>query len=180
MYTISGRIQGVAPILFHRLEEGVLEGPSKGNMSHDERIAEAMRLSYSDAHGLYVPPGNFKRCLLDGSTKAKIKEGKASATPYFQATVFVQGNLYFGKDSPDFIHEETGRRPPKTGGRIIVRRPALDTGWELPFSLVVVDDRRKQQDIRRALEEAGLLVGLCDHRPEYGRFIVTDWQPAQG
>jgi hypothetical protein len=32
------------------------------------------------------------------------------------------------------------------------------------------------QQIRQALAEAGLLVGLCDWRPKYGRFLVTEFR----
>jgi hypothetical protein len=39
-----------------------------------------------------------------------------------------------------------------------------------------MDDRRSSDSIKRGMEEAGLLVGLCDGRPEFGRYIVTRFE----
>ena len=84
--------------------------------------------------------------------------------------------LFFGTKDPDGIHESIGKRPPRTGAACVIRRPMLNTGWHLPFTLMVVDDRRPADNIRRAIEEAGLLCGMGSWRPEYGRFILTDWE----
>ena len=179
MYRINGKIQGVAPLLFNRFTEEAQEGLKKaatgGRFTDEQRIAEAMEKVYRGEKGLYLPAWNFKRVMVEGCRKAGLKEGRASAAPFLEATVFADGQLWFGKDEPDFIHETWGRRPPKTGGACIVRRPALDVGWELPFGLTVVDDRRSDSQIRRAVEEGGLLCGLGSWRPEYGRFVVVEW-----
>ncbi|RPJ00652.1 MAG: hypothetical protein EHM36_14360 [Deltaproteobacteria bacterium] len=114
--------------------------------------------------------------MLEGSGLANLKVGKRGLKTYLEATVFPEGNLYFGADKPDFIHECTGRRPPKTGGACIIKRPALNAGWKAPFSLLVVDERRTPEEIKKAIEESGMLVGLGDWRPEYGRFFLTAWK----
>jgi hypothetical protein len=184
MYRIRGQIEGIAPILFNRFtEQAVADMEAKktgGRKTHDERMDEAYRLVYRDGHGLSLPPGNLKKCFLQGAQKAGLKEGRASAVPYLQATVFVEGELNFGKENPDFVHECTGRRPPRTGGACVIRRPALETGWRLSFQLAVMDDRRSAEHIKRAIEEAGLLVGLGDGRPDFGRFILTEWERLDG
>lgn len=181
MYRITGKIQGVAPILFshwtEEAEKSIREGTTGGKFSDDQRMQEAMQKVYLNEQGdLTLPNWNFKKCLLEGCRKAGLKEGRASMSPFLEATVFVDAELSFGVQAPDFIHEVTGKRPPRTGGACLIKRPALNAGWSLPFSLSVVDDRRSADHIRRALEEAGLLVGLGSWRPEYGRFVVTEWQ----
>lgn len=181
MYTIQGKIQGLAPILFNAFTDQTIDnlatGATGGKFTQDQRMAEAMLKLHRGQDGdIILPAWNFKVCLIDGCKKAGLKEGRGSMAPYIAATLFVQGELKFGKTEPDFIHESPGRRPPKTGGACLIKRPAFREGWEVPFNLSVVDDRRSPDAIRKALEEAGLLVGLGSWRPEYGRFLVTDWQ----
>lgn len=178
MYRITGKIQGVAPVLFSRFyNPESTEQPGGGRFTIDERKAEALLRVHRRPDGEIVIPKNmFKNCLLEGVKKAGLKEGRGSLMPYIEATVFVEQDLPLGKTEPDSILETWGRRPPKTGGACMVRYPAFETGWEAPFTLVVVDDRRNSQSIKRALDEGGLLVGIGSWRPEYGRFIVTEWR----
>lgn len=185
MYRITGKIKGIAPILFNRMLDDELEPPSgkassKGRITTEARIEEAAKRVCRDEHGIFLPGWNFKQCLLEGCKKSGLKVGRGSLMPYLAATVFPDHCLYFGKDEPDFIHEHWGRRPPRTGGACIIRRPAFREGWELSFGLNVTDDRRTPGEIRRSLDEAGLLVGIGSWRPEYGRFIVIEWQVEGG
>lgn len=128
-----------------------------------------------------MPPWNLKVCLIEGLKKSKEKEGRSAMWPQAQATVFVEGDSVFHRgEEPltemDFLHTTQGRIPPKTGPMVTIWRPAVDTPWLLPFVLNVVDDRRNEAQLRRGMEEAGLLCGIGSWRPENGRFIVTRWE----
>jgi len=71
---------------------------------------------------------------------------------------------------PDGIHIATGRIPPgPRGARVILRRPYLKEGWQLNYALYFMDERVSPPMVEESIKEGGLLVGLCDHRPEYGR-----------
>ncbi len=184
MYRIEGTITGLAPILFNRMLEDELEPPSgkatsKGRVTLKARMKEAHARVHRNENGIFLPGWNFKQCLLQGCKKSGLKVGRAGLASYLAACVFPDKELYFGKDKPDFIHKHWGRRPPRTGGACIIRRPALNTGWELTFGLNVMDDRRTPGEIRRSLDEAGLLVGLGSWRPEYGRFLITEWKTTE-
>lgn len=184
MYQISGTVTGVAPILFNRMLEDELESDgssAKGRVTTATRIEESKKRIYKNEKGVFLPGWNFKQCLLEGCRRSGLKVGRGSLMPYLQASVFPDRELYFlDKAEADFIHTTWGRRPPRTGGACMVRRPALNEGWRLAFSLNVMDDRRSPDEIRRSLEEAGLLVGLGSWRPEYGRFIITEWSETNG
>lgn len=181
MYQIKVTYEGIAPILFNRFTEEQKEAletrRTGGTRTKKGSEKEALGKVYRNSKGLYCPAANIKKSFLNGITKGNIKEGRGSARPYLEATVFVQPTeVPFGVKEADFIHEVTGRIPPKTGARVVIRRPGLKEGWRLSFTLMVVDDRRSDESIKRGCEEAGLLVGLCDGRPEYGRFIVKEWE----
>jgi hypothetical protein len=186
MLQIKGTITGIAPILFNRMLEGELEpdlgkSSAKGRVSVEDRIEEAKERCYKNEKGLYLPGWNFKVCLLEGVKRSGLKVGRGSLMPYMQASLFPDEKLYFiGKAGPDFIHTTWGRRPPRTGGACMVRRPALTEGWQLAFHLNLMDDRRRPEEVQRSLEEAGLLVGLGSWRPEFGRFIITEWEIQNG
>lgn len=181
MYAIRGSIQGTAPLLFGAMTQRSLdtlkgERGTGGRYTPSEQLAEVAERYYWDEQGMYLPAWNFKKCLMDGCVKAGLKEGRAGMMPFLKATVFVDGELRFGKAEPDDVYEVVGKRPPRTGGACIIKYPMLQPGWEMPFALNVLDDRRREDDIRRSLEEAGVLVGLGAWRPEFGRFVVTEWK----
>src|SRR5215831_1003060 len=180
MYSISGTIEGVAPLLQGAFTSAAIksldEGTTGGKFTRAERIAEvADRVHRDPDGGIILPKWNFKKCLSLGAAAANLKEGRKGFRQFLDATVFPTADLSFGKTEPDDVLEVVGRRPPKTGPACIVRYPMFHAGWRLDFGLSFVDERRVADHIRRALEEAGLLVGLGPWRPEYGRFVVVDW-----
>jgi hypothetical protein len=182
---IKVAIRGIAPILFNRWTEAASEaldkGTTGGKFTAEQRQEEALSKVYRNGQGLVMPAGNIKSCILQGASLAKLKEGRGSAVPYLRATLFIEPrDVPFGVPSPDGIHEAMGRRPPKKGGACLIRRPMLNEGWRLEFEIVLTDDRRDSSQIGRALAEAGLLAGLGDWRPDFGRFIVETFEAASG
>jgi hypothetical protein len=181
MFKITGEIEFIADVLFHAFTADASDkldrNQTGGKRSREQKEAEALTYLYKNESGeLIIPRANFKKALLDGCGKANLKEGKKSLIPFVQATCFVDADLKLGKKSHDYIHMCSGRVPPRTGGRVVIRRPALRAGCKAKFSITCTDDRRNPDQIRQGLEEAGLLVGLADWRPEFGRFLVTAWE----
>lgn len=178
MYKISVELEGLAPFLFNRMSDtsGLTgAGKSGGVVSEAERIKEAKEKVYKDKQGILVwPAWNLKRMLVDGCAIAKLKEGKTALGRLVMGTVFPTDGSFGVKAFG--LHECVGKIPPRTGRAAIIRRPILDTGWKLKFSLNVIDERRDEKMLKRGLEEAGLLVGLGSWRPEYGRFLIREWK----
>lgn len=175
MYQIEGAVEGVAPILFSRWVTDLEASTTGQKMTPEQRTAEAEQKVYSDADGLYFPAWNLKRAIVDGCRSANLKDGRKSIAPLVMASVFPENEPRFGVASFDYLHEATGRRPAKTGGAVLIRRPALAPGWRLAFRLNIVMDRLHPDVVRASLDEAGLVIGIGSWRPEYGRFVVRDW-----
>lgn len=181
MYTLKGKLIGIAAILFNRLleeaQEQIADRKSGPTLTREEKIKQAHRKVYRRDGVIGIPAKNVKKCLLQGSRMLKQKRQRSSLWPYLQgASFFTEDFLSLGRKGPDLIHEETGRQPPgPRGAPVTIYRPALREGWELPFGLVVYDDTLPKSQVKEALEYAGLMVGLCDHRPDYGRFQV-EWE----
>jgi hypothetical protein len=188
MKTVQIEIEGIAPILFNRFTEEAqakLEKGSQGKPATTQgRIDEAYTKVYRNGGPeIGVPTVNIKKCLLLGCKSAKIKLGRASAVPYMKAVLFpteefavirdAQGKAY---TEPDGIHSCTGRIPPVKGSIAVIRRPYCVSGWLMPFGLQIFDDRVPPDMVQEALIEAGVMVGLCDHRPDFGRFKVVSFE----
>lgn len=174
MLTIKGAIEGVAPLLFSRMYTD-MEGPG-GKPSSEEKAAEAFNKLHRDDNGAYIPAAMFKQSILGGAKAGSVKNGRASFATLFEAVLFAQGHLYLGKETYDQVFEHWGRRPPRTGGSIIIRYPWFDVGWKAAFTLVLTQgDKHTAEAVRQSLDAAGLLVGLGSWRPEYGRFLVTEF-----
>ena len=181
MYQVDATIEGIAKYLYGKwtkeAKKSLQEGTGGGRKSTSDREQEALEKACRNNNGLYLPAQDMEACLVQGVKMAKLKEGRSSAAPYVEATVYVkEREIEFGKQEPDFLHEALGKRPPKRGGACIILRPGLNEGWRLSFTLIVTDDRRAPDLLRRGLEDAGLLVGLGEWRPKYGRFILTKWE----
>lgn len=176
MLTVTGRIEGVAPLLFSRKYTDI-EGPG-GKPTPEEKLAEAYNKLHVDDQGAYIPPQMFKQSILAGARAGNVKNGRASYATVLEATLFAQGPLHLGKETYDEVFEHWGRRPPgPRGGAIMIRYPLFRVGWLAPFSLVLTQgDEHTIEAVRQSLEAAGLLVGLGSWRPEYGRFIVGEFQ----
>ena len=176
MLRITGTIEGVAPILFSRMyDQASLEGPG-GPPAMADRLKEPWLKCHRDEHGIYIPGGMFKQAILGGAKAGDVKKGKRSWATLLEALVFPESHLYLSKENFDDVFEHWGRRPPKTGGAMIIRYPRVALGWRADFRLVcTLDDATAAEAVRRSIEAAGLLVGMGSWRPEYGRFVLVDY-----
>jgi hypothetical protein len=180
MKRFHSEIEGIAPILFNQMtdevKESIGQGKTGGRSSVEVRRKLAEKKAYRNKEGLYCPAGSIKRAMILASSKASLKYGKKALGPFLEALVFIEPmEIPFHEKKHHFIDERVGRIPPRTGGRQIIYRPGLNTGWKLAFTVVLVDDRIPADHVKSALQEAGILQGLCDGRPEFGRFKVTEW-----
>lgn len=180
MYQVRFKVKGIAPLLFNAWTKEAIDklrsGVTGGKMSAQEREEEALKKVYCNGNGLYMPGDNFDACLVVGTKKAALKRGRASLAPFIQAAVFCEDReMPLGVDKPDGIHEVVGRRPPRTGGAVLIRRPILNE-WSFGGTLMVADDNIDKGQVRDALNAAGLVAGLCDWRPKYGRFLVEEFE----
>lgn len=181
MYQVKGTLVGSCDLLFNRMTKRAIDsidgGKSPGKITREQDIADCDERYYTDPDGrTIIHPWTFKVVVANGAKKGGIKEGRTSFAPYFMATVFVDGFIYIDPDKPTYIHECIGRRPPKTGGACVIRRPAWPTGWTADFTLNVLDDHRNADNIKSSIDEAGLLVGIGSYLPEYGRFTLKNWE----
>lgn len=184
MERILVEIKGLCPILFNRFtekaQEGLIKGSSGKRLSKEDKLKEAEDKVYrkKGVKEIGIQAVAIKKTLIEGCGLTSIKIGKRSAVGYLKGGVFLEEDFVpiIKKPKPDGIHECSGRIPPRTGARAMIYRPYVDTGWKALFHLIIAHPRISIDIVKNALDEAGLIVGLLDHRPDFGRFIVTKFE----
>lgn len=80
---------------------------------------------------------------------------------------------FVGKKEPDCVNRDSVVNP-NTRGRGLCYRPQFNPGWKAKFSLVVLDaDVLPVESVKEILDYAGFRIGIGDHRPKFGKFMVT-------
>lgn len=131
-----------------------------------------------------IPRRNIKSCLLEACSMTKMSyniKGQPSIYPYVNAAIFIkEGMPSLGVKKPDDI-ERFPVRDKKRGTTKIKHRAVFNTGRNIEFTLLVIDDNITPEQVRVLMDNAGLFVGLGAGRPEYGRFEITDgkWKVAK-
>ena len=177
------RLQGTQDILFHRWSSEDVAQKSEAKKGSEEKKTDNLEAYvYRDEQGQICIPGRYiVRSIVEaGRNFQDPRSKKKMAKDLVQAAVVTDELL-----SPILINGE----PVKTWeyedrqrvcimrSAITRTRPAFKKGWEVEFSLVsLVPDLVTPDFLRKLVDNAGLLIGLGDFRPTYGRFRVIHWE----
>jgi len=189
MYTVDVKIVGVSPLLQHRFPVPELDEMSKGGRRQTgatDYTQEWRNYFYATPEGaIYQPASHIEGALTSAAVNFKItgKRGK-TYKDLFKAAVFVTPEeLPLGINEPDKLDADADKplyldvRPVVVNRARIVRiRPAFKPGWELEFSIEVLDDQIAPEMVQDVLTLAGRAVGIGDYRPKFGRFRVARFE----
>lgn len=189
MYTINVTIKGSAPLLQHRFPMPDLATMSKGarkSTGAKDYTEEWRDYFYSDKDGnIFQPAAHIEGALVKSAVNFKI-QGKRGKTfkDLFRAAVFITPDeIPHGMTVPDELDTDADKplyldlRPVVVQRARVVRiRPAFKAGWELEFTIEVIDDSIDSELVHDVLILAGKTVGIGDFRPKFGRFSVTRFE----
>jgi hypothetical protein len=176
-YIVSVRIEGVAPLLFHRWScEDVAEKSNARKGSKAKKTDNVESYIYRNDMGQICLPGEYiRQAIIHGAKyRQDPRSPRKSAMDLFKAGVVVLTELAplnGGTESWDYIDQ---RRVTIQRSSITRQRPAFNVGWfaEIEFS-VLVPEYIDVALFREVLALAGKLIGTADNRPSYGRFQIT-------
>lgn len=132
-------------------------------------------LYYDEDAGPIMPSDCIEATIQAGAKKSRIGKDVAAA-------VFVQDDVvpveYDGPRDVEGMWKERERfvlrKACKVSTAKIMRtRPMIPTGWTITFTLEYDENIVNAAGLQKAMVDAGALVGLCDWRPRFGRFIVS-------
>lgn len=171
----NGQLADPTNIFAKRLKE--ISGKRKKTDADFEamsRIEFEGGLYLDDELGIVIPNDCLEACIQAGAKKNRL--GKD-----VQAAVFVADEVvpikYSGPKTVDELFADPRFVLKKgvkvTTSRIIRTRPMIPTGWSVTFTVEYDETIINEGAIRKAMIDAGALIGLCDWRPKFGRFTVN-------
>lgn len=180
-YIVTVAIQGAADFLFHRWNVDAVEAKAKSAKgSAAKKTDDLESYVYRDDDGALAIPGEYLRQAIIGAAKFQQdpRSPRKSAMDLFKAAVITLTPLAStGKAEWDY---EDRRRVMVQRNGVTRTRPALKAGWEAEFDLMVqLPEYVDPLFLRRAVDDAGRLIGVGDFRPTFGRFTVSRWEVRQ-
>ncbi len=189
------KITGIAPLIVHN---GELADPFYAFSQEIKKISGKRKKTEADHEmmaklewrgGLYVNEGKlivpsdcFEASLVGAAKLSRL--GKDAARG-----LFVEDHLLIcGDGIPDSVDEEaldamyesgkfTFRKGVRVGTAKVMRtRPIFGLGWWSQATIVFNDAVFNKQQIEDLAEAAGSQIGLCEWRPRFGRFAVSEGQ----
>jgi hypothetical protein len=189
MYQVGVKVQGISVMLQHRFPIPSYEEMSSGGTKHTgakDYSTEWKESLYTTEKGeIYQPANHFELAMVKAATNFKVtgKRGKSYKDLVSANVVIDPERIPFGIIVPDQLDTDADKplyldlRPVVIQRARVVRiRPAFKPGWELEFTINVLDDELPANMLQDILVLAGKTVGVGDYRPKFGRFSVIKFE----
>lgn len=191
-YTVT--IAGITPLLMHNGQladplnehtKGLKKLSAKRNKS-DEDHAELGRvewlggLYFNPELGPYVPSEMIEATLKSGaklSKTGKLAEACVVCLEERYALAYKGPRELAALLADRRFHDRRTIRVQNS--RVVRTRPRFND-WGVTFTLALTPGRLNPEQVKAALDDAGLYVGMGDYRPKFGRFRVTKFEAAKG
>ena len=189
MKTLIFEIESIVPLLMHDDKTAnplndftkklkALTGKRKKTDEDHAAIAEVeWTASLYYENGKYIIPTKVLEAALLASAK-QFKKGTL-----LKQCVIVSDDLVLDfKDknlTPEKLYKVAGyadMRTVKIGQAKTTRCRPLFNSWKGEFTVILDDEKLNAEEIEQIVSNAGKYVGLCDYRPRYGRFEVTNFK----
>jgi hypothetical protein len=175
-YKMTVAIIGSAPLLLHAWNVEAIDEKSKSAKgSKAKKTDDIESYVYRDENGyLGVPGANFAATICQaGRFMQDPRSPRKSALDLCKAGIVpLTITAPFQPLTQKWDYEDKRRVTIQRAG-ITRIRPAMKEGWRLTFDLLInTPEYLPPQTMMKLIGDAGRLVGLCDFRPTYGRFVV--------
>ncbi len=177
-YRASVTINGHADILFHRWNnEAVAEKAASAKGSAAKKSDNVESYVWRDEEGNICLPGEYLRgsVVMAAKFHQDPRSPRKSAMDLFKAGVVSLTDLAsLGAKEWDYLDR---RRVVVQRSGITRERPAMRKGWQATIQLMITTPEYINADfLQQVIARAGLLVGVGDFRPTYGRFGIANFE----
>ena len=175
MKKVKVKIRGIVPLLQNRFvgEEEETASERIGVIERSEEWKQA--LYFDEKIGVYEPSEHIWGAMIKAAGNFQIPgRGKKTYKDLIKSGIIIEPDkIPFGKREPDGID----KRPVVVrGSRILRQRPMMKDGWELSFTINILEEQLPVEAVKKILEYAGRCVGIGDFRPRFGRFEVEEFK----
>jgi len=177
-YRVAMQLTGTSDLLFHRWNSDAVEAKAKAaKNSAAKKTDDIESYVYRNDAGELCMPGEYVRqaIIMAAKFRQDPRSPRKSAMDLYKAGVVSLTNMAgLGKTTWDYT--DTRRVVVQRSG-VNRTRPALKVGWKAEFEfLVLTPEYIAPMDLHAVLTQAGVLVGLADFRPTFGRFAITSFE----
>jgi hypothetical protein len=181
-YRVELEIEGTVPILFHRWNcEAVEEKANAAKGSKAKKSDNVDSYVYRADNGNLGLPGEYLRqaCCWAAKFRQDPRSPRKSAMDLYKAGLICETEVAdLGQKKWDYVDQ---RRVVIQRSGITRQRPALEKGWKATFHFtILVPQYIAPNDFHSVISNAGLLVGVGDFRPTYGRFMLVRYELLPG
>lgn len=177
------RLQGTQDLLFHRWNDEDVTAKAEAKKGSEEKKRDNPEAYiYRDDNGYICMPGRYiVRSVVEAGRnfqdpRSKRKMAKDLVQAAVMSDEILSPVLVDGKPTKEWEYDDR-QRVCIMRSAITRTRPAFKKGWQVDFTLVsLVPDLVTPDFLRKLVDNAGLLIGLGDFRPTYGRFRVVRWE----
>jgi len=186
METIKLKIVGTSPLMMHAdklanpLEPATKahkELTSKRKKTDDDHLAIARSEFVAGAYwhkndGFFIPGPNLDATFVAGAKLQKLGVHWKRGALVLEDRVKL---LHGGPSTPESLwesRENVDCRGVKVGAAKIMRYRPIFLSWAAELTISLNTDVLDMQEAKKAIEDAGALIGVCEYRPRFGRFGV--------
>lgn len=177
-YRVEIAIEGHSDFLFHRWSvDGVEEKAKAAKGSKAKKTDDIESYVWRDVSGELCIPGEYlKRSIVNAAKyHADPRSPRKSAMDLFNAGV-VPLTILAGLGTKEWHYVDRRRVQVQRNG-ITRHRPAMNAGWRVTFVFQISTPEYIQPIfLQQVTAKAGLLVGIGDNRPTFGRFGVVGFE----
>ena len=186
-------IAGHTGLLMNKIPETTTppgEEKKQTKLTHHEREEMSWRdkLYYREDIGVHIPGENLHESFKEGAKYWGQRipgEGMKTYTDLVASAVVVEdaplgSDGPMRKDDPTIVAfgkmvNSTPTKGKKGTGRVYRIRPLI-IPWEATFKMHVYDERLTPEVLQTIITFAGQFKGVCDWRPQYGRYGLVDME----
>lgn len=186
MKQIKVKITGTSPLLMHadtfanplhpmtKAHKELTSKRKKTDEDH-EAIARSEFISscyWNESGGFHIPGQNLDACLINAAKLQKLGVKFKQGVQVLEDELSLKEKL---PATPAALWDDGGytdARGVKVGTAKIIRYRPLIRTWNTEATVVFNPDVVNEGEVKKALEDAGALIGLGDYRPRFGRFKV--------
>lgn len=187
MEQIKIRITGTSPLMMHAdtfanplhpATQAHKELTSKRKKTDEDHLAIARSefiggAYWSKEDGFFVPGQNFDATFLAGAKLQKLGTHWKRGALVLENRVKLQ---HSGADTPEKLWEMPAFvdcRGVKIAQSKVMRYRPIFLDWTAELTIAVNTDVLNAAEARKAIEDSGALIGVCEYRPRFGRFEVA-------
>ena len=187
MQQLNLTITGKAPLLMHSdrfanpldpMTKAHKELTNKRKKTDEDQSAIARSefiggCYWSKTSGFFMPAQNLDSCLIAAAKLQKLGVRFKQAVQVLEDDLPLIGKLPATPEKLWEIPDNVDARGVKVGTAKIIRYRPIFRQWSIKATVVFNEEIVNASEVRKAVDDAGALIGLGDYRPRFGRFTTT-------